>query len=144
MAGMEVPVDTPMQREREEHRRTLYDVVAAAQAFYRERLAGPGGVEFGCQRREVLLPGKREVAKRRFHDRPSDFDFLARIQPIKIVKTHQATANNGINPSCEQLPEVHLVAGSRIELLERSPLGRRVKTASVRRSDNEADTLIGH
>jgi len=43
-AGMEVPVDTPMQREREEHRRTLYDVVAAAQAFYRERLAGPGGV----------------------------------------------------------------------------------------------------
>lgn len=42
-AGMEVPVDTPMQREREERRRTLYDVVAAAQAFFRERLAGPGG-----------------------------------------------------------------------------------------------------
>ncbi len=42
-AGMDVPVDTPMQREREEQRRSLYDVVAAAQAFYRERLAGPGG-----------------------------------------------------------------------------------------------------
>jgi DNA primase len=42
-AGMEVPVDTPMQREREEQRRSLYDVVTAAQAFYRERLSGPGG-----------------------------------------------------------------------------------------------------
>ena len=42
-AGMEVPVDTPMQREREERRRTLYDVVAAAQSFFRERLGGPGG-----------------------------------------------------------------------------------------------------
>lgn len=42
-AGMEIPVDTPLQREREEQRRSLYDVVQAAQAFYRERLSGPGG-----------------------------------------------------------------------------------------------------
>ena len=42
-AGLSVPSESPMQREREEHRRTLYDVVAAAQAFYRERLGRPGG-----------------------------------------------------------------------------------------------------
>ncbi len=42
-AGLEVPTESPFQREREEKRRTLYDVVAAAQAFYRERLGGPGG-----------------------------------------------------------------------------------------------------
>ena len=42
-AGLEVPAESPFQREREELRRSLYDVVAAAQAFYRERLGGPGG-----------------------------------------------------------------------------------------------------
>jgi DNA primase len=43
-AGMQLPEESPFQREREEKRRTLYDVVALAQAFFRERLAGPGGV----------------------------------------------------------------------------------------------------
>jgi DNA primase len=43
-AGMALPEESPFQREREEHKRTLYDVIAAAQQFYRERLAGPGGV----------------------------------------------------------------------------------------------------
>lgn len=42
-AGLSVPQDSPFQREREERRRTLYDVVAEAQAFYRDRLSGPGG-----------------------------------------------------------------------------------------------------
>ena len=42
-AGLEPPQETPFQREREEKRRTLYDVTAMAQAFFRERLAGPGG-----------------------------------------------------------------------------------------------------
>jgi len=42
-AGMALPEETPFQREREEKKRSLYDVVAAAQQFYRERLAGPGG-----------------------------------------------------------------------------------------------------
>jgi DNA primase len=42
-AGMALPEESPFQREREEKRRTLYDVVAAAQQFFRERLAGPGG-----------------------------------------------------------------------------------------------------
>jgi DNA primase len=42
-AGMSLPETTPMDREREERRRTLYDVVALAQVFFRDRLAGPGG-----------------------------------------------------------------------------------------------------
>lgn len=54
-AGMALPEESPFQREREEKRRTLYDVVAAAQQFFRERLAGPGGTAARAyiQRREL-------------------------------------------------------------------------------------------
>ena len=41
--GLALPEESPFQREREERRRTLYDVVALAQGFFRERLSGPGG-----------------------------------------------------------------------------------------------------
>ncbi|BCW88665.1 DNA primase [Alphaproteobacteria bacterium SO-S41] len=42
-AGLQMPEESPFQREREEKRRTLYDVIALAQVFFRERLAGSGG-----------------------------------------------------------------------------------------------------
>ncbi len=42
-AGMEVPQDTPEQRERSEKRNTLYDVMEAACAFYERSLRMPEG-----------------------------------------------------------------------------------------------------
>ncbi len=43
MAGMEVPQDTPEQRERTERRNTLYDVMEAACAYYERALRMPEG-----------------------------------------------------------------------------------------------------
>lgn len=42
-AGMEVPQDTPEQRERVERRNTLYDVMEAACAYYEKMLRMPEG-----------------------------------------------------------------------------------------------------
>ncbi len=43
VAGMEVPAPDPMQAKRAEQRASLIDVTDAAQAFYVDSLAGPGG-----------------------------------------------------------------------------------------------------
>lgn len=43
MAGMEVPQDTPEQRERTQKRNTLYDVMEAACAYYERSLRMPEG-----------------------------------------------------------------------------------------------------
>ncbi len=42
-AGMEVPVDTPQERERAKQRQTLYDVMEAACAFFEQQLRMPEG-----------------------------------------------------------------------------------------------------
>lgn len=42
-AGLELPTERAGSREREEKRRTLHDVIALAQQFFRDRLAGPSG-----------------------------------------------------------------------------------------------------
>ena len=42
-AGMDVPVDTPQERERAKHRQTLYDVMEAATVFYERNLRMPEG-----------------------------------------------------------------------------------------------------
>ena len=44
-AGLEVPKPSPEQRQREEQRQTLYDVVEAACAWFEEQLAGKGGAD---------------------------------------------------------------------------------------------------
>lgn len=45
LAGLEVPDDTPQQRERAEKRKTLYDVMEAAAQFYEKMLKMPEGQE---------------------------------------------------------------------------------------------------
>ena len=42
-AGMEVPVDSPEERENAKKRQTLYDVVEAAAAYFEQQLRMPGG-----------------------------------------------------------------------------------------------------
>jgi DNA primase len=42
-AGLEVPVDTPQERERAKQRQTLYDVVEAACAYFEQQLRMPEG-----------------------------------------------------------------------------------------------------
>ena len=42
-AGMEVPVDSPQERERAKQRQTLYDVMEAATVFYEQKLRMPEG-----------------------------------------------------------------------------------------------------
>jgi len=42
-AGMEVPVDTPEERERAKRRQTLYDVMEAASQFFEQKLRMPEG-----------------------------------------------------------------------------------------------------
>jgi len=42
-AGMDIPVDTPQERERAKHRQTLYDVMEAATVFYEQKLRMPEG-----------------------------------------------------------------------------------------------------
>ncbi len=41
--GLDVPVDTPQERERAKHRQTLYDVMEAATVFYEQKLRMPEG-----------------------------------------------------------------------------------------------------
>ncbi|HER27656.1 MAG TPA: DNA primase, partial [Rhodospirillales bacterium] len=42
-AGMEIPRDTPEQRERAKRRQNLYDVMEAATVFYQQKLRMPEG-----------------------------------------------------------------------------------------------------
>ena len=42
-AGMDVPVDSPQERERAKQRQTLYDVMEAATVFYEQKLRMPEG-----------------------------------------------------------------------------------------------------
>ncbi|NQV84220.1 MAG: DNA primase [Rhodospirillales bacterium] len=42
-AGMEIPQDSPEERERQQQRQTLYDVTEAAARFFQNQLHSPGG-----------------------------------------------------------------------------------------------------
>ncbi|WP_193183654.1 DNA primase [Nisaea sediminum] len=45
MAGLEVPKETPQDRERSKRRETLHDVLEHACTWFEQKLAGPGGAE---------------------------------------------------------------------------------------------------
>lgn len=45
MAGLEVPKETPAERERAKQRNTLHDVLEHACNWFEQKLAGPGGAE---------------------------------------------------------------------------------------------------
>ena len=45
MAGLEVPKETPAERERSKQRNTLHDVLEHACNWFEQKLAGPGGAE---------------------------------------------------------------------------------------------------
>ena len=62
-AGMEVPRETPQERERAERAATLYDVLEAAAQWYEQQLAADEGQE---ARRYLIGRGLGEEARKRF------------------------------------------------------------------------------